>query len=88
MTPSTLVRAIQRPRPPFTFIGLSAFHLEREEKCLKPEVSSLKPKPLCVARQDDGSPCGLPARYVDFKRGGHVCFDHRPDRKQEALQLV
>ncbi len=86
MTPSTLVRAL-RPisRGPFSFVGMTAFHLERDNQ---PEP---KPRPRlakCVATQDDGSPCGLPARYLDFKRGGHVCLEHKPDRRKEVLQLV
>ena len=86
MTPSTLVRAL-RPssRGPFTFIGFAAQALEHEE------TKAAKPKPAvqrCVALQDDGSPCGLPAKYLDFKRGGHVCLEHRPDRRKEVLQLV
>lgn len=86
MTPSTLVRAL-RPitRPPFSFIGMTALHLEKDER------TEPLPKPAthkCVACQDDGSPCGLPARYLDFKRGGHVCLEHKPDRKKEVLQLV
>ena len=85
MTPSTLVRAI-RPadRGPFTFIGLSSLFVERGEHQAKPKAKVQR----CVAREDDGTPCGLPARYIDMKRGGHVCYEHRPDRKQEALQLV
>ena len=84
MTPSTLVRAI-RPadRGPFTFVGITALFQERGAlRTARPTL------PRCVAREDDGTPCGLPARYVDMKLGGHVCFNHRPDRKQEALQLV
>ncbi len=90
MTPSTIVRAIKpATRGPFTFVGLSALFLEKEKEPVKSAaVSRRQPLPRCVAREDDGSPCGLVARYVDFKRGGHVCYEHRPDRKQEALQLV
>lgn len=86
MTPSTLVRAL-RPgnRGPFTFIGMAAAALERDEPARKPKA---KPLPRCVAHEDDGRVCGLPARYVDFKRGGHVCADHKPERRQEALTLV
>lgn len=86
MIPSTLVRAL-RPisRGPFTFIGMTALHLDKDEAPAPlPKTSPHK----CVALQDDGSPCGLPARYLDFKRGGHVCHDHKPDRKKEVLQLV
>ncbi len=80
MIPSTIVR---RPRGPLTFAGITALLLEREPA--KPARSNYQ---KCVALQDDGSPCGLPARYLDFKRGGHVCLEHRPDRKKEVLQLV
>lgn len=79
MTPATIVR---RPRGPFTFIGMTGLCLERPAKPA-PRANYHK----CVALQDDGSPCGLPARYLDFKRGGHVCLDHRPNRKKEALCL-
>lgn len=79
--PATIVR---RPRGPFTFIGMTGLMLEKTSAA----KAKAKPMPKCVAFQDDGSPCGLPARYLDFKRGGHVCLEHRPDRKQEALQLV
>ncbi len=85
MTPSTLVRA-NRPRGPFTFIGLTAFHLDKDEDRPQPKPKAKGQR--CVALQDDGSPCNLPARYIDFKRGGHVCFEHRPDRRKEVLQLV
>ncbi|MGC3958135.1 MAG: hypothetical protein QM813_09415 [Verrucomicrobiota bacterium] len=81
MTPSTIVR---RPRGPFTFAGITALLLEREPAKPAPRANYHK----CVACQDDGSPCGLPARYLDFKRGGHVCLEHKPDRKKEVLQLV
>lgn len=86
MTPATLVRAL-RPinRGPFTFIGMTALHLDREER---PEPKPRAQTAKCVALQDDGSPCGLPARYLDFKRGGHVCLEHKPDRRKEVLQLV
>lgn len=92
MTPSTLVRAL-RPisRGPFTFVGMSALFAERAERAERGESASSRQRlrgHRCVACQDDGSPCGLPARYVDMKRGGHVCHEHKPERKQEALQLV
>lgn len=78
MTPSTLVRA----RGPFTFIAAAAAALER-----KGDGGVAATRPRCVAFEDDGRRCGLPARYVDFKQGGHVCFEHRPDRKKELLTL-
>ncbi len=82
--PSTIVRAV-RPitRGPFTFAGIVASILHGEHK-----PKSRAQYARCVASQDDGSPCGLPARYLDFKRGGHVCYEHKPNRKQEALTLV
>lgn len=81
MTPSTLVR---RPRGPFTFIGHIAAAMENSEgRSRKPEAK----RHPCVATLDDGRRCGLTARYVDFKRGGHVCFEHKPQTRQEALSL-
>lgn len=44
-------------------------------------------KPTCIALEDDGRVCGLPARYIDMNKGGFVCLAHRPDRKSEALSL-
>jgi hypothetical protein len=86
VTPSTIVRALKpASRGPFTFVGMSALFSERGDGAQRTARPTL---PRCVAREDDGTPCGLVARYVDFKRGGHVCYEHRPDRKQEALQLV
>ncbi len=89
MTPSTVVRAL-RPasRGPFTFIGLSSFFLEKENPPLAPPRRGSGITHRCVAHEDDGTPCGLAARYVDMKLGGHVCYNHRLERKQEALQLV
>ena len=86
MMPSTLVRAL-RPisRGPFTFVGLSSFHLEKDER---PVVTGERVKPSCVAREDDGRVCGLPGRYIDFNLGGHVCMLHRPDRKKDVLCLA
>ena len=87
MTPATLVRALRPiPRGPFTFIGMTALHLDKDERPEPPRPR--KPAARCVALQDDGSPCGLPAKYLDFKRGGHVCLEHKPDRRKEVLQLV
>lgn len=83
MTPSTLVRS--RPRGPINFIGMIAAALEKAEQP-RHHVSG-RTLPTCVAKEDDGRVCGLPARYVDFNAGGHVCFSHRPNRKQEALCL-
>lgn len=77
MTPSTLVRA----RLPLSFIGCSAAALEKEVASFKVQVS----RPRCVASLDDGRPCGLPARYIDFQRGGHVCFEHRPAKRKELV---
>lgn len=85
--PSTLVRSNPR-RGPFTFIGLSSFHLEREDERPEPKPKRKTKAHRCVAHEDDGRPCGLPAQFVDFKRGGHVCEAHKPHRKQEALTLV
>lgn len=80
MTPSTLVR---RPRGPFSFIGHIAAALEAQDRTPKPATK----RHACVATLDDGRRCGLTARYVDFKRGGHVCFEHKPQTRQEALVL-
>lgn len=80
MTPATLVR---RPRGPISFIGHIAAALEGAER----EARKAE-RPRCVAILDDGRVCGLHATYIDFKRGGHVCFEHRPvRRRQEALCL-
>ena len=79
MTPPTVVRI---PRVPTSFLGYMAHALERGEL---PKVRARYRK--CVALQDDGSPCAMPARYLDFKRGGHVCFEHRPTPRKEALSL-
>jgi hypothetical protein len=83
MTPATIIR---RPRGPITFAALSALFLDRDEetKVRRPKARAAR----CVALQDDGSPCNLPARYLDFNRGGHVCYEHKPDRKKEVLCLV
>ena len=75
MTPATIVR--NRPRLPFTFAGVVGSFLDGEHKP-KPRAQYTK----CIAKQDDGSPCNLPARYVDMKLGGHVCFDHRPESRK------
>lgn len=84
MTPSTLVR---RPRGPFTFVGLSSFFLEREREPLPlPPVTRRTRRHVCVAKIDDGRSCGLPAHYVDMLRGGFVCDDHRPV-KRELVQV-
>lgn len=79
-TPATLVR---RPLRPLTFIGHIAAAMERAERSTR-----RADRPRCVAYLDDGRVCGLPASYVDFKLGGHVCLEHRPVRtKKEALCL-
>jgi hypothetical protein len=79
--PSTLVPL---RRGPITFAGIVGTILDRRdaEPSTKP-----KPKPRCVAMLDDGRPCGLPGRYLDFRRGGHVCLEHKPAKRQEALCL-
>lgn len=74
MTPSTIVR---RPRLPGTFAGVVAAFLDGDHK---PKTRAQYRR--CVAVQDDGSACALPARYVDMTRGGHVCFDHRPEARK------
>lgn len=78
MMPSTLVR---RPRGPLTFVARIAQALEGRPS------NRQKPVPKCCAYDDDGKICGLPGRYIDMQRGGFVCLQHRPDRKQEALAL-
>lgn len=76
MMPSTLVRA--KPRGPISFIGHIAAALERGDG----GVATTTTRPKCVAYLDDGRRCDLPARYVDFKLGGHVCFEHRPGKRE------
>lgn len=76
--PSTTVR--NRPRLPINFAGIVSAILDGERK---PKARAQYNR--CVALQDDGSKCGLPARYLDFKRGGHVCFEHKPEQRKEAL---
>ena len=34
--------------------------------------------PPCIAYARDGRLCGKPALYLDRKRGGYVCWAHRP----------
>ena len=91
MMPGTLVRStIQRPRGPFTFIGLSSFFLEREEGEQTPKTKHQRRRARvhrCVAVQADGSACGLTARCVSMKLGGFVCDEHRTDLKQEVLAV-
>lgn len=73
MTPSTIVR---RPRGPITFAGLVGAILDEPRR--KPRATFKK----CVAVLDDGRSCELPARYVNFEAGGHVCFEHRPPERK------
>jgi hypothetical protein len=61
VTPSTIVR--NRPRLPFTFAGIVGAILDDP----RPKHRATFNK--CVALQDDGSACGLPARYVCFEAG-------------------
>ena len=76
--PATTVR--NRPRLPITFAGLVGSLLDGGERKPKPRAQYTK----CIAYCDDGRLCGLPARYIDMQRGGHVCFEHKP-AKREAL---
>lgn len=80
MTPSTLVR---NRRGPLSFIGQVALALEREARPLRAQPI----RPRCCALLDDGRRCDLPGRYLDFKRGGHVCWEHKPAKRTEALSL-
>ena len=74
MIPSTLVRS--KPRGPMTFIARIAQALEGQPS------NKSKPVPKCIAYEDDGNICGLPARYIDMQRGGFVCYQHRPAKRE------
>jgi hypothetical protein len=80
MMPATLMRS--RPRGPISFVGFIAAALEKAEQ------GPLRGRtmPTCVACEDDGRRCGLPARYVDMKRGGFVCHTHH--KSKEVLCLA
>lgn len=85
MTPSTLVRA---RRGPFTFVGMTAFvQALMEERAGAHGVTRptrRRRTHVCVATQDDGRVCGLPAHCIDMRRGGFVCDEHRPGRNAEC----
>jgi len=41
------------------------------------------PLATCIAYTDAGNICGLsPAPFLDLMRGGFVCADHKPERRE------